>query len=108
MERSKMEKVESSSSEVNTEKTKTRKSSLEHEQIRYDGKMKWYLYLLQFEHITKKYKWSGEDKLDKLIECLRDKVLKFFSTRSNTVQNDYQALCKKMEERFVTCYQTTA
>lgn len=79
---------------------KAEKSSPEHEQIRangplpprlntYDGKMDWRLYLLQFERISKKYKWSEEDKLDKLIECLRDRALKYFSTRSKTVQNDY-------------------
>lgn len=90
---------------------KAEKSSPEHEQIRtngplpprlntYDGKMDWRLYLLQFERISKKYKWSEEDKLDKLIECLRDRALKYFSTRSKTVQNDYQAMCKQMEERF--------
>ena len=65
--------------------------------------MKWRLYL-QFERIAKK--WSGEDKLDKLIECLRGRALIFYSTRFNTVQNDYQALDKK--ERFVNCYQKTA
>ena len=89
---------------------KTDKSSPEHEQIRtngplpprlntYYGKMNWRLYLLQFKRIAKKYKWSGEDKLDMLIECLRDRALKCFS-RSKTVQNDYQARCKQMEDIF--------
>jgi hypothetical protein len=90
---------------------KAENSSTEHKQIRthgllpprlntYDGKMDWRLCLLQFERISKKYKWSEEDKLDKLIECLKDRALKFFSTRSKTVHNDYQAMRKQIEERF--------
>jgi len=62
--------------------------------------MDWLLYLLQFERISKKYKWSEEDELDKLIECLRARALIFFSTWSKTVQNHFQAMCTQMEKRF--------
>lgn len=50
------------------------------------------------KRIAKKYKWSGKDKLNKFIECLRHRPL--FSTRFKAVQNDYQATCKQIEERF--------
>lgn len=41
-----------------------------------DGKTEWRPYLIQFDHIAKKYNWSDAEKLDKLIECLRDRALK--------------------------------
>ncbi|CAG2208013.1 unnamed protein product [Mytilus edulis] len=55
----------------------------------FDGKSEWKPYFMQFNHIARKYEWSNEQKLDRLIECLRDKALKFVSTRQETVQKDY-------------------
>lgn len=34
------------------------------------------------------------------MECLRDRTLKYFYTKSKVIQQDYQALCKKLDERF--------
>ena len=62
----------------------------------YDGKTDWRPYNLQFTHIVNRYKWSPEQRLDKLIECLRDKALKFYSVKTKTVQENYDQLCKKM------------
>jgi hypothetical protein len=56
--------------------------------------------LLQFCHIANRYEWSDQDRLDKLIECLRDCALKYFTTRPKLVQDNYKLACKKMEERF--------
>lgn len=44
--------------------------------------------------------WNEREKLDKLIECLREKALKFFSSRPKNVQNDFKPLCQKFKERF--------
>ena len=66
----------------------------------YDGKSDWRPYHLQFNHIAKRYKWTDQQKLDKLVELLRDKALKYYSTKPSTVQDNYQALCKKLNERF--------
>lgn len=66
----------------------------------YDGKADWRPYYAQYIHIAKRYDWSPEDKLDKLIECLRDKALKFFTSRPECEKNNFTALCKAMEERF--------
>ncbi|XP_061189157.1 DNA ligase 1-like [Saccostrea echinata] len=66
----------------------------------YDGKSEWRPYFTQFNHIAKKYKWNDSDKLDKLIECLRYKALKFYSSRAENVQQDYKLLCQKLKERF--------
>lgn len=66
----------------------------------YDGKTDWRPYFLQFTHIADRYKWTPEQRLDNLIECLRDKALKFFSVKAKTVQGDYNLLCNKLMERF--------
>ena len=57
-------------------------------------------YFLQFSHFANICEWSDQDLLDKLVECLRDRALKFFTTRPMFVQDNYKLTCKKMEARF--------
>ncbi|CAC5415563.1 comEA [Mytilus coruscus] len=66
----------------------------------YDEKTDWRPYFLQFSHIANRYKWTPQNRLDKLIECLRDKALKFYSVKAKGVQEDYDKLCNKLNERF--------
>ena len=66
----------------------------------YDGKTEWKPYYIQFNHIAQKYMWNDREKLDRLIECLREKALKFFSSRPENVQKDFKLLCQKLRERF--------
>ncbi|XP_071145025.1 myosin-11-like [Mytilus edulis] len=66
----------------------------------FDGKSEWKLYYLQFIHIANKYNWDTQQKLDKLIECLREKALKFFSTRPLSIQTDFKLLADKLNQRF--------
>ena len=66
----------------------------------FTGKEDWRPYFLQFCHIANKYYRSDEDWLDKLIKCLRDRALNFFTTRPKFVQDNYKLTCKKIEERF--------
>lgn len=66
----------------------------------YDGRNDWRPYYLQFSTIADRCKWQSEQRLYKLIECLRDKALKFYSSRPKFVQTNCESLCKKMEERF--------
>jgi hypothetical protein len=49
------------------------------------GKEDRHPYFLQFCHIANDYKWSDQDRLDKLIECLRDRALRYFRTRPKYV-----------------------
>jgi histone H3/H4 len=60
----------------------------------FTGKENWRPYLLQFCHIANKYEWSDQDRLDKPIECLRDRALNLFD------KNNYKLACKKMEDWF--------
>ena len=66
----------------------------------FDGKNGWRPYFVQFSHIANRYKWNNQQRLDKLIECLRDRALKFFTSRPKSIQEDYSIVCKKMDERF--------
>ncbi|CAC5396879.1 unnamed protein product [Mytilus coruscus] len=66
----------------------------------FDGKSEWKPYFMQFNHIARTYEWSNEQKLNRLIECLRDKALKFVSTRQETVQKNYDMLVQKLSQRF--------
>ena len=48
----------------------------------FTGKEDWRPYFLQFCHIANKYEWSDQDRLDKPIECLRDRALIFFDNKT--------------------------
>lgn len=66
------------------------------------SKNDWRPYCVQFNQIADRHSWTNQQRLDKLIECLRDRALNFytFTSRSKTVQLNYQSICKKMDERF--------
>ena len=66
----------------------------------YDGKTEWKPYYMQFIHFSNRYKWDSKQRLDRLIECLREKALKFYSTRPLSVQNDFVLLSEKLNQRF--------
>lgn len=62
----------------------------------FDGKPEWKPYFLQFNHIAGRYGWTNNQKLDRFVECLRDKALKYYSSRPISVQNNFVSLCQKM------------
>ncbi|CAC5378765.1 unnamed protein product [Mytilus coruscus] len=66
----------------------------------YDGKTEWKPYYMQFIHFSNRYRWDSKQRLDRLIECLRDKALKFYSTRPPSVQNDFVLVSEKLNQRF--------
>jgi len=66
----------------------------------YDGKSEWKPYYMQFIHFANRYKWDSKQRLDKLLACLKDKALKFYSTRPISTQNDFVLLSEKMNQRF--------
>jgi len=66
----------------------------------FDGKSEWEPYFLQFSHIGDRYGWNDRQRLDKLIESLRDRALKFFSSRTLVVRTNFQLLAMQMENRF--------
>ena len=66
----------------------------------FDGKSDWRPFYTQFTHIASRYKWTDQQRLDKLIECLRDRALKYFSSRPAEDQDSFKKLSAKLDERF--------
>ncbi len=66
----------------------------------YGGKAEWKPFHVQFEILARRYQWSDSNKLDRLVECLRDRALKFFCERPAAIQNDYWLLVEKLASRF--------
>ncbi|KAK3086893.1 hypothetical protein FSP39_025070 [Pinctada imbricata] len=66
----------------------------------FDGKDDWRPFFTQFSHIARRYKWTDEQKLYKLIECLRDKALKYFSSRLASDQTNFKQISAELDERF--------
>jgi hypothetical protein len=55
----------------------------------YDGKTEWKPYIIQFNHIAQQYSWTESEKFDRLVQCLKDQALNFFSSRSEVVQDNF-------------------
>jgi len=66
----------------------------------FDGKSDWRPYYTQFLHIAEICKWTDKQRIDNLIVCLRDKALKFYSSRHVKVKATFADLCEKLNERF--------
>jgi uncharacterized membrane protein YheB (UPF0754 family) len=62
----------------------------------FDGKSTWKLFFTQFSHIATR--WTDEQKLNKVIECMRDRSLKYFSSRPIQDQKLYQKLRKNWKK----------
>ena len=45
----------------------------------YSGTEEWSVFWLQFKRIASRYGWTDEEVLDRLVCCLRDEALRFFS-----------------------------
>ena len=63
----------------------------------YDGE-EWEPFILQFEHMAEKQRWSSSVKLDKFIECLRGQALTY--ARRLGSRDNYDRLRDRMAERF--------
>jgi hypothetical protein len=66
----------------------------------YDGKTDWRPYFIQFTNLANKYKWTPQERLDRLLQCLRDKALNFFSIKNKSGKGNYEQVWNKMNERF--------
>ena len=70
----------------------------------FDGraasKMEWAPFILQFQRMANRYDWPDEEKLERLIQCLRDSALTFYSKLPERTQNNYQELLERMGNRF--------
>ena len=66
----------------------------------FSGDSDWYAFHMQFEKISGKYQWSLESKLERLVECLRDKALVCYSRAPALTRESYTSLVSCLERRF--------
>jgi hypothetical protein len=70
----------------------------------FDGKptsaVDWRSYFVQFEHMAERYDWGNQERLDRLVESLRDNAAKYFGKLPWDVRTDYHRLVRKMRSRF--------
>ena len=60
----------------------------------------WSAFFLKFERLAVRNAWTEDVRLDRLIDCLSDDALYYFSRLPRVTQEDYQALCISMAGRF--------
>ena len=67
---------------------------------KYDGKVNWKVWFMQFDDIADRRRWNYTTKLGKLKELLKDDALAYFSRLPLNVRESYRLLCEKMNLRF--------
>ena len=67
---------------------------------KYDGKVNWKAWFMQFDDIADRPRWNYTTKLGKLKELLKDDTLAYFSRLPLNVRESYRLLCEKMNLRF--------
>ena len=67
---------------------------------KYDGKVNWRAWHMQFDDIADRRRWSYGAKLGKLKELLKDDALAYFSRLPLNVRESYRLLCAKLDLRF--------
>ncbi|CAC5407105.1 unnamed protein product [Mytilus coruscus] len=66
----------------------------------YDGKTEWKPYYMQFIHFSNRYRWDSKQRLERLIEYLRDKALKRFGNKDlpYTIGRQLQEVRQNIDE----------
>ena len=67
---------------------------------KYDGKVNWKAWFMQFYDIADRRRWNYTTKLGKMKELLKDDALAYFSRLPLNVRESYRLLCAKMNLRF--------
>ena len=60
---------------------------------------KWRTFLFQFEQLANVYHWSSEEKLQRILPCIRDRAAEYLEIRPSVVQ-DYHTLVKELTQRY--------
>ena len=68
---------------------------------KYDGSIPWRVYEVKLLHLAQRYQWDDDIKLAKLVEALEDRALIFFSNLPSNIQVNFEAVRKKMNNRFI-------
>ena len=60
----------------------------------------WVAFPVQFNRIASAYDWTEDDKLDKLIECLRGKAASFYGRLQVRDRDDFNLLKQRLNDRY--------
>ena len=68
--------------------------------LQYGGKVEWKVYWLQFELIARRFGWSLDQTLDRLVSSLKDSALEYYADLPGEVRTNLTSLIAAMERRF--------
>ena len=66
----------------------------------FSGNSEWKVFWLQFGRLAKRFGWSEDATLDRLISCLRDEALEHFVAQSTSVQCSLRLAVMSFQRRF--------
>ena len=67
---------------------------------KYDGSAKWHVYQTQFKMIIKPLKLDDAEKVQLLVQNLREKALEYYFSLSRSTKRSFKNTAKRMAERF--------
>ena len=68
--------------------------------LQYAGKVEWKVYWLQFELIARRFGWSLDQTLDRLVSSLRDAALEYYADLPYEIRSNLTTLIPAFERRF--------
>ena len=71
-----------------------------HMQLFKGGVNEWENFIFYFKNMARQYKWKKKKKLQRLLECLRDKAVEYVSTLSRSTVKSYSKLLKALSKRY--------
>jgi hypothetical protein len=66
----------------------------------YNGTDDWQAFNLQFGNLGRRFNWDKSETLDRLIECLRGKALKYYSSLTPQIRANLDLTVSRLDDRF--------
>ena len=68
--------------------------------LQYGGQVEWKVYWLQFELIARRFGWSLDQTLDRLVSSLKDTALEYYADLPHEIRSNLTSLIGAFERRF--------
>ena len=68
--------------------------------LQYGGEVEWKVYWLQFELIARRFGWSLDQTLDRLVSSLKDTALEYYADLPHEIRSNLTSLIGALERRF--------
>ena len=66
----------------------------------FKGKSEWRTFWLQFDRMARRFAWTSDETLDRLVSCLRDEALHYYAEQSAFVRADLHLVVSSFGRRF--------